>query len=183
MESPRLRSAGVTAAATFAILGCAMVFTVWAYILVNLIDTTVDQQGHYLYETHLKTFFLMATVPPMLIAAGVRTAIGLFQLRPWARVGAMAWAVLALVVSLWLIAFRPFETFVIPEHFVSQVESISQLFAIASVFMLFPVSIWWLYLFRLKSVRLQFSQGRMEEQKKQGERCHTGTIDVPKAVI
>lgn len=158
MEKPLSRSAGVTAAATFAILGCTTAFCVWGYILVNLMNTPLDEQGHYLYEVHTNAFLLIALVPPLLIAAGFRTAIGLFQLQLWARIGAMVWAVLALVLSLWLIAFRPFETFIIPEHFVSQVESIRQLYAISFVFMLFPASVWWLFLFRMKGVKQQFRQ-------------------------
>jgi hypothetical protein len=164
MENPCPRSAGVTAAATFAILGCTTALCVWGYIFLNLIDSPADPQGHHLYETHLKGFLLIATVPPLLVAAGIRTAIGLFQLKPWARVGSIVWAVLALVFSLWLIAFRPFETFIIPEHFVSQVESIRQLFAISFVFMLFPVSVWWLFLFRMKSVKAQFLQNERKER-------------------
>jgi hypothetical protein len=183
MEPSRRRSAAVTAAATFAILGCVTALSVWSYILLNLINSPADQEGHRLYEIHVKTFLLIALVPPLLVAAGIRTAVGIFQLRPWARIGAMVWAGLALLSSLWLIAFRPFETFVIPEHFVSQVESIRQLFAISIVFMLFPVSVWWLFLFRMNSVKLQFEQSTREEWGRDAAERQNGTIEGHKAVI
>jgi len=158
MDIPRPRSAGVTAAATFAILGSVTATLLWGYILLSLVNLPADEQGHRVYETHATTFLLTALLPPLVIGALIRTAIGVFHLRPWARVGAMLWAVAALLGSLWLIAFRPFETFFIPQHFVTQAESIQQLFSIAFVFMLFPVSVWWLILFRMKSVRAQFVQ-------------------------
>jgi len=44
-----------------------------------------------------------------------------------------------------MIALRPFETFAIPEHFVAEAESLKQLLAVSAVFMLLPVSIWWLF--------------------------------------
>jgi len=162
MENPRPRSAGVTAAATFAILGCVSVLCLWGYILLNLVNAPADEHGHRFYEIHATAFFLVALVPPLMLATGIRTAIGLFQLRPWARISAMIWAAVALLGSLWLIAFRPFETFVISEHFVREADSLRQLFAIAFVFMLFPASVWWLFLFRMKSVKAQF--GLMEDE-------------------
>jgi hypothetical protein len=183
MEPSRRRSAAVTAAATFAILGCVTALSVWGYLLVNLINSPADQEGHRLYEIHVRTFLLIALVPPLLVAAGIRTAVGILQLRPWARMAAMVSAALALLSSLWLIAFRPFETFVIPEHFVSQVESIRQLFAISFVFMLFPVSVWWLFLFRMNSVKLQFEQNAREECGRVAAERQNGPIEGHKAVI
>jgi hypothetical protein len=55
-----------------------------------------------------------------------------------------------------MIAFRPFETFFIPSHFVSEVESFKQLFAISLVIALFPVSLWSIFFFRLPKVKRQF---------------------------
>lgn len=182
MENPRPRSAGVTAAATFAILGCVSALCFWGYLLLNLVNTPADEQGHRLYEIHVIVFLLVALVPPVLLAAGIRTAIGLFQLRPWARMSAMIWAVAALLGSLWLIAFRPFETFVIPEHFVREVDSLRQLFAIAFVFMLFPASVWWLFLFRMKSVKAQFGL-TLDEAVKEAGAEQSGAVGAHKAVI
>lgn len=183
MENPRPRSAGVTAAATFAILGAFTVFGVWGYLLLGMVNEPIDDQGNRMYQMHVVAFLIIAMVPPLVIAAFVRTAIGLFQLRPWARVGAMIWAALALTVSLWLIAFRPFETFVIPENFVQEVASVRQLFAISFVFMLFPASIWWLFLFRMKSVKAQFGVLPAEKPVKAAVGNENGTMDAHKAVI
>lgn len=174
MENHRPRSAGVTAAATFALLGSVTALLIWGYILLNVVNTPADEQGHRLYELYAGAFFAVALIPPLVLAALIRTAIGLFQLRPWARIGAIVWAGAALIVSLYMIAFRPFETFVIPENFVSPVQSIQQLFSIAFVFMLLPVSVWWLFLFRMKSVRAQFAAERAELRG--GAQCQGGTV-------
>ena len=175
MENHRPRSAGVTAAATFAILGSVTALLIWGFIVLSIVNTPADEKGHRLYELYAGAFFAIALIPPLVLAAFIRTAIGLFQLRPWARIAAMVWAGGALVASLWLIAFRPFETFVIPENFVSPVQSIQQLFSIAFVFMLLPVSEWWLFLFRMKSVRAQFSAERASAKLQEAE-CQDGTV-------
>jgi hypothetical protein len=62
----------------------------------------------------------------------------------------------ALCFCLYMIAFRPFETFFIPDHFVSEVESFKQLLAISLIVALFPISVWWIFLFRMPSVKRQF---------------------------
>ena len=183
MENPRPRSAGVTAAATFAILGAITALGVWGYLLLGMVNEPMDDQGHRLYQMHVFAFLVIAMVPPLIVAAFVRTAIGLFQLRPWARIAAMIWAFLSLTVSLWLIAFRPFETFVIPENFVQEVVLLRQLFAISFVLMLLPASVWWLFLFRMKSVKAQF--GVLSAERAVGEvvAAENGTMDAHKAVI
>jgi hypothetical protein len=84
------------------------------------------------------------------------TGVGLFQLKPWARRAALGWAVLALCFSLAMIAFRPFETFFIPERFVSETESFKQLLALSLVMATLPVGVWWIFFFRLPSVKKQF---------------------------
>ncbi len=156
MPNHRPRSAGVTAAATFAILGCVSALFIWAYFFLALLNAPPDPQGKHFYQMHPVAILLIATIPPALIAAGIRTAIGLYRLRFWARFAALIWASVALILCLGMIAFRPFETFIIPHYFVSELESFKQLLAIAFVFMLFPVSVWWLFLFRTKSVKMQF---------------------------
>jgi magnesium-transporting ATPase (P-type) len=150
------RSAGVTAAATLAILGGVTALFVWGNFFLMLMNAPPDENGRHLYQTHTVAFLLIALVPSGLIALGIRTGIGLFQLRSWARSAALIWASLALIFCLAMIAFRPFETFFIPDHFVSDLESLKQLVAISFILLLFPVSLWWLFLFRSKSVKLQF---------------------------
>jgi hypothetical protein len=156
MSNSHPRSAGVTAAATLAILGSVTSFFLWGNLFLALLNAPPDDQGKHLYQTHTVAFLLISTVPSVLIALGIWTGIGLFQLRRWARVAALTWASIALVFCLLMIAFRPFETFFIPDHFVSELESLKQLIAIAIVLMLLPVSIWWLFFFRTESVKLQF---------------------------
>jgi len=162
MANLRPRSAGVTAAATLAVLGCGSAFFLWGYFLLMFLNAPPDDNGRHLYQTHAGAFLLITLVPSSVIAVGLRTAIGLFQLRPWARISAMIWASVTLVFCLTLIALRPFETFFIPDRFVSELQSLKQLIAIALIILLLPVSVWWLFLFRMKSVKLQFQAGESE---------------------
>jgi hypothetical protein len=159
MANLQPRSAGVTAAATFAILICASVFFFWGYAMLLLLNAPADDHGSHFYQAHPVLVLFLALVPSSLIALGIRTGIGLFQLRSWARVAAMIWASVGLVFSLSIIAFRPFETFFISDRFVGPGESLTQLIAIAFVILLLPLSVWWLFLFRMKSVKAQFVSG------------------------
>ena len=86
--------------------------------------------------------------------------VGLFQLKPWARKAALLWATMALTFSLSVIAFRPYQTFVIPERFVSDAESLKQLLAVALLIFTLPVSVWWIFYFTRPSVKLQFQPVR-----------------------
>jgi len=159
MTSPGNRSAGVTAAASLAVLGSAIAFFIWGWVFLHLMNLPRDSSGRYLYQVHPIVFVLTALVPPFLAALGTSTGIGLFQLRRWARKAALLWAAIALAFCLSMIALRPFETFAIPEHFVSEAESMRQLLYVSAVLMLLLFSIWWLFFFRLKSVVEQF-EGR-----------------------
>jgi hypothetical protein len=156
MANARARSVGVTAAATLAILVCVSAFLFWGYVLLALVNLPPDEQGKHIYQARPLLFLAFLLIPSSLIALAIRTAIGLLQLRSWARIAAMIWAALALVFSLSIIALRPFETFFISDRFVAPVVSMEQLITIAFVVLLLPVSIWWLFLFRMKSVKAQF---------------------------
>jgi hypothetical protein len=162
MSEPRPRSAGVTAAATLALLGCSTAFFFWGSFFMDLVNREPDTNGHRVYQAHPIFFLAVAVLPSTLIALGIRTSIGLFQLRPWARVAAMFWASISLLFCLGLIALRPFETFIIPTEFVGPLQSLKQLIAMAIVILLLPVSVWWLFLFRMKSVKAQFNGTKTE---------------------
>jgi hypothetical protein len=156
MGSVRSRSAGVTAAATYAILCCTTAFVVWGYVFLLLLNAAPSDDGRYFYQLFPVRFLLVALVPPAVIGFGVRTAVGLLHLRPWARWTSMVSAAIFLVLSLVIIAFRPFETFVIPHQFVSQNVLTQQMIWFSFVIMLLPASIWWLFYFRTHKVKLQF---------------------------
>lgn len=160
MAAERKRSACVTAAATLAVLGSLISFFIWGAFFLPLLNLPPNARGQHMYEIRPLAFALVALVPPMLVALGLGTGIGLFKLRSWARKAALLWASIALAFCLSMIALRPFETFAIPEHFVTEVESMRQLLAVSVVVMLLPVSIWWLFFFRLKSVVAQFDGPR-----------------------
>jgi hypothetical protein len=157
------RSAGVTCAAALAILGSGTALFVWGSLFLGVLNAPPVSHGKHLYELFPFTLFLMFAVPLFLIASGIRTGIGLFQLKPWARRAALVWAGVALCFCLYMIAFHPFETFFIPERFVTELESFKQLLAISLVVALFPVSLWWIFFFRLPGVKRQFEQPADQE--------------------
>ena len=149
------RSAGVTCAAALTVLGSLTALFIWGSFFLDLMNSAA-KPGDNVFRVHPFIVFLIVTIPFFLIASGIRLGIGLFQLKPWARRAALIWAGAALCCSLLLIAFRPYETFFIPEDFVSETESLKQLIAVSLVFATFPVSIWWIFLFRRESVKRQF---------------------------
>lgn len=156
-------SAGVTAAATLGILGSVSALFTWGWFLRSMISLPADSTGKPAYESHPIAFFGIALVPPLLIGMGLRIGVGLFQLRPWARRGALVWASLALVFSSAVIALRPYETFVIPTDFVSSEISFRQLLAVAFVIFTFPFGAWWLILFTRRHVIAQFETSTPQE--------------------
>jgi hypothetical protein len=157
------RSAGVTCAAALAILGSGSALFVWGSLFLGLLNAPPNANGKHLYELYPFTLFLMFSVPLFLIASGIRTGIGLFQLKPWARRAALIWAGVALSFCLYMIAFHPFETFFLPEQFVSELQSFKQLLAISLVVALFPISLWWIFFFRLPGVKRQFEETAEQE--------------------
>jgi hypothetical protein len=157
MANPLPRSAGVTAAATLAMLCCVSALILWSYSFLAIVNAPPNDNGKHLYEVFPISFLTIALAPPMLIALGFLTALGLFRLRPWARIAALTWASIALSFCLAMIAFRPFETFFFPDHFVSDLQSFKQLISISFLVMVMPISTWWLLMFRLPNVKLQFA--------------------------
>lgn len=150
------RSAGVTCAAALAVLGSGTALLLWGNFLLDILNAGLDEHGKHFYELHPFAVLFVATVPSCLIFLGMGTGIGLFQLKPWARRAALVWATLALCFGLSIIAFRPFETFFLPEHFVSDLESFKQLLAISLVVATLPIGVWWIFFFRMASVKRQF---------------------------
>lgn len=172
MPNPRSRSTGVTAAATYAMLCCVSAFLIWGFVLLSFLNSPRDNQGQRSYEHSPVTFLLIMLVPPAVIAAGLQTAIGLLHLKPWARQLSAIWAAANLTLCLAIIAFRPYETFVIPRHFVRQIVLTRQMIAISFILMILPVSVWWLFYFRTKGVKEQFAAS--EEITEQTESAREG---------
>jgi hypothetical protein len=157
IRSPRTPSAGITAAATLGALGSLSALFAWGWFFLTMLSMPIDEKGKHVYQTHPLSFFAIALIPPLLIAMALRTSIGLFQLRPWARNAALLWAALALLFSSSVIAFRPYETFIIPEEFASNLASFKQLLALSFVIFTFPVAAWCLLYFTRKRVIAQFA--------------------------
>jgi len=74
MMPAKNRSAGVTAAATLAVLGSVIAFFLWGWLFLPLMNLPPDSNGQHAYQVHPITFALIALVPPFLVALGMRTA-------------------------------------------------------------------------------------------------------------
>lgn len=164
MPNPQLRSAGVTAAATLLIMYSVSALLLWGYFFLPLLNQPVDQAGRHVYDQDPIPFALFATIPPALVAVGIRIAVGVFQLKPWARTAMLAGAAIMTGLCLVVVARWPFETFFIPHHFVTPVQAFKQRLMVSFVIMLLPVNVWWLFLFRMKSVKAQFLAAEGREQ-------------------
>jgi hypothetical protein len=158
MELHRIRTAGITAAATLAVLESVTILLVWLFFIVAVLDVPADAAGKHVYQYLPFTFLFLAVVPPFISAVGIRTGIGLFQLKGWARKAALVWATIALSFCSAIIALRPFETFIFPDRVVTDAEYLRQLLVISVLVLLLPISIWWLFYFRMNSVKAQFQQ-------------------------
>ena len=158
MDAQKIRSAGITAAATLAVLESITILLVWLFFIVAFLNIPADNHGRHVYQYLPFTFLTLAFVPPLISAVGIRTGIGLFQLRGWASRAALVWATIALCFCSAIIALRPFETFVFPDHVVTDIAYLRQLLVIALLIFLLPISVWWLFYFRMISVKAQFSQ-------------------------
>ncbi len=152
------RSAGITAAAALGILCSISAFLVWGWFFLLMMSLQIGDNGKHLYETHTLIFLTFTIIPPLLIALGLRTSIGLFHLKSWALKGALIWAVLSFVCSSLLIAFQPYETFAIRDEFVSSVSSQKQLLAISFVIFTLPLGAWWMLYFTRPHVIRQFGK-------------------------
>ena len=155
MQPTRIRSAGVTVAAALSIMGSISALLFWGFFFLPMVNYEDAEKRHF-YQLHPLFFGLVALFPPLLIALGIKTGIGLFQLRSWARKSMFIWAAIALFFCLTMIALRPFETFFIPQRFVSELYLLKQILAVAFVILLLPFSIWCLFFFRLAAVKAQF---------------------------
>jgi hypothetical protein len=154
--APISRSAGVTAAATFAILASLAAIYIWWPICTNMLSIPPDARGQHVYQKHPLLFITFTTLLPLFIALAFSTGLGLFFLKSWSRKSALLCATLALAFSVCMIAFRPYETFYISENYVGESESFQQILAVSFVFFLLPLAVWWLLYFTRKNVIAQF---------------------------
>lgn len=134
-----------------------MAFLVWGWLLFRLFNLPHDPHGESLVSTFPFSIISIAVFPPMVVFLGLKTALGLLQLRPWSRKSALLWAAFSLSLCLFLLARYPYEILVIDnEHFVGEFASFKQLIAQSLLIFLVPNSIWWLFLFTRKSVKAQY---------------------------
>ncbi len=156
METTRQRSAGITASAILSVLIGIAILLLWGFFFRGIMAIPRFKNGKYIYQIFPLLCGLIILVPPVLAATSIRMGIGLFQLRSWARKLALLWASVAMAFCLAIIALRPFETFFLPTDFASETFYFLQLLALTAIFSLLPVSMWWLFYFRLASVKAQF---------------------------
>jgi hypothetical protein len=156
METTSHRSAGITASAVLSVLIGIAILLLWGFFFRGILAIPPNANGKYVFQLFPVLCGLIILVPPLLAAISIRMGIGLFQLRTWARKVALLWASFCSTFCLAIVALRPFETFFLPTDFVSESFYFLQFLALTAIVSLLPVSVWWLFYFRLASVKAQF---------------------------
>jgi hypothetical protein len=156
------RSAGVTAAAVVALVGCGCICLLNVLSLFGLLalsrkgipETPLPQQGPISLVASMgwAVFFEIG-----LAAWGILTALGLLRLKGWSRISMLIFAgqlaVIAGFGGLILLILPLPKTLGTPENFSSILRISTALFWGATLL----IAVWWLVIFTRKSVVAQFS--------------------------
>jgi hypothetical protein len=146
----------VTAAAIIAIVGSACLILGWGWLMFDLSRMT-RPNGEPVLATLSVFLVAIALFPPVLALLGLQTGLGLLRLQPWSRKSALLWAAASLLGCTVLMARFPYEIFTIDkEHFRGDAALMAQFLVQATLILLVPTSIWWLFLFTRKPVKAQF---------------------------
>src|SRR5271155_10056 len=156
------RSAGVTASAIIALLGSAVFLILGVFGLIGTAAAPIPEtQPHYMKQ------FMWIMMGLWFGAAGwgIASAVGLLQLKGWARNSILIFSGLLLLVSvpgLLVIPFTPIEQAAgLPNGFTAVV----RIFLVAIFGALAGIGVWWIVFFNKKSVRAQFWSGLGETQQ------------------
>jgi hypothetical protein len=154
------RSAGITVIAVLALIGSALLLTMAVLIAISMIAMPIPASN----DAQLPPMFfkVFRIVIPFIYALpavwGIVTAVGLLQLRNWARISTIVFSVLLVVfgafgmlTSMVFFLKPPPGNDLDPKTF-SLIGAFTALFALAQI----GVGIWWLVFFNRASVKAQF---------------------------
>jgi hypothetical protein len=158
--SEKNRSAGITIIAVLALIGSALLLAMAVFIAIAMIAMPIPASN----DAQLPPMFfkVFRVVLPLFYAApavwGIVTAVGLLQLRNWARISTVVFSVvlivfgaLGILTSMVFFLKPPPGNGLDPKIF-SLIGAFTALFALAQI----GVGIWWLVFFNRASVKAQF---------------------------
>jgi hypothetical protein len=151
---PPTRSAAVTASAVIALLGSALSLSFAGLIVVALL--TVQEE-----VANTRTIALLfAAIATGLGALGIATAIGIFRLRPWARISILIFAGIMAVMGFLttaVMAVAPMPTAPNPTMSASAMRT----FLVIVYIIPCVIGIWWLVLFNKRATKDAFASGAL----------------------
>jgi hypothetical protein len=162
MNSPK-PSASVVTAAILAILGSLLAILGLSFSLIGFMFLPAQQNGPAL-PPGFKTIAEFTMVVFVGISFfGIATGIGLIRLKNWARISALVWAGITVVVGILAVASillldLPLNTS-LPANSAATPVSMPAIKAMVAVIYGIPILVgaWWLILFNHKSVKAQFT--------------------------
>jgi hypothetical protein len=155
------RSAGVTAAATVAMLGSALMLLTAALagLSLVLVRHLPQQNGTVPMAAPAQAVSILFYLA--LGGCGFATALGLLKLRPWSRISMLIFGGFTLVVCIMtglVLFFMPLPA--LPNSELSSSDWSSIRMIIVGMFAIpAAIGVWWLVYFNLKSTREQFAIG------------------------
>lgn len=152
------RSGGVTAAAVVLIVGSSLLVLMAGMVgLLPLLPQPANEQNPFGVG-----FFYFEAVFILAVAGwGIATAVGILRLRNWARISILVISGLAIVMSFFTILM----TFLLVPMISQEAKlppgaaSFIELFELIIFGIPLGIAIWWMVLFLLKNVRVQFGAG------------------------
>lgn len=154
------RSGGVTAAAVVLIVGSGFLVLMAGMMgLLPLLPQPANEQNPFgMRFFYFETVFILA-----LAGWGIATAIGILRLRNWARISILVISGLAIVMSF----FTMLMTFLLVPMISQEAKlppgaaSFIELFELIIFGIPLGIAIWWMVLFLLKNVRVQFGAAQL----------------------
>lgn len=124
-----------------------------------------DLQLHYRYPStyrplHPDVYVVYVALPIGFSLLGIIASVGLVFLREWARKVTLFLAVAPAAIYTVLVILRP------PSLFTGGIGDIYLYIVEGALFLLIPVSAWWLILFTRASVQKQFQSGMAAKTKR-----------------
>jgi hypothetical protein len=153
------RSAGVTACAIVALLGSAVFLLFGVLGLIGMASAPSPET-----QTHYMKYFMWFFMALWFGAAawGIASAVGLLQLKEWARISILIFSGLLLLTSIPGLVVIPFTPIQQPHDLPNNFTVVVRVILMVLTGALAGIGVWWVVFFNRKAVRAQF-QGALSE--------------------
>lgn len=154
------RSGGVTAAAVVLIVGSSLLVLMAGMMgLLPLLPQPANEQNPF----GMGFFYFEAVFILAIAGWGIATAVGILRLRNWARISILVISGLAIVMSFFtmLMTFLMIPIISQEAKIPPGATTVIELFELIILGIPLGIAIWWMVLFLLKSVRVQFGAAQL----------------------